>query len=151
MEKLSGKRLANFADEQLFQPLGINNYKWEHSKDGVTYGVFGLHLVPRDFEKLGQLLLQNGVWNGEQLIHPAYLNQALSHQVNIDLNDQSYGYYFWLNLTQGTFEANGHGGQYLFVAPDKNLVVVYTAWPYTNGNLQGEAKQLIQRVYNACY
>lgn len=72
MEKLSGKRLANFADEQLFQPLGINNYKWEHSKDGVTYGAFGLHLVPRDFGKLGQLLLQNGVWNGEQLIQRVY-------------------------------------------------------------------------------
>lgn len=48
------------------------------------------------------------------------------------------------------FAANGHGGQYLFVAPDKNLVVVYTAWPYTKNDMQDRAMQLIEPIYKAC-
>lgn len=150
IEVVSGKSLQQFADATLFKKLGITNYLWEQAKDGTTFGAFSLFVTPRDLGKIGQLLLQNGQWNNEQLIDTNYLQMALSHQVNINLGDESYGYYFWLDPEKNTFSANGHGGQYLYVAPDKNLVVVYTAWPYTNGDLQGKAMELIDRIWAAC-
>lgn len=150
IEVIYGENAERFANKYLFKKLGIENYKWEQAKDGTTYGAFALHLTARDQGKIGQLLLNNGNWKGEQIINENYLQLATSHQVYIDLTGDSYGYYFWLYPEMSAFAANGHGGQYLFIAPDKNLVVVYTAWPYTNGNMQDRAMQLIEPIYKAC-
>ena len=150
IEIKSGKNLADFADKHVFQKLGITHWQWEAAKDGTTFGAFSLFLTARDFGKIGQLLLQNGAWDNEQIVDATYLQSAVSEHVTIDLNDKPYGYYFWLYPQWNAFAAQGHGGQFLFVAPDKNLVVVYTSWPYTDYDLWGDGEELMSIIYESC-
>jgi CubicO group peptidase (beta-lactamase class C family) len=149
IEIKTGKRMSNYADEKLFTPLNIHNWQWESAKDGTTYGAFSLYLTPRDFGKIGQLLLNNGKWNGITLIDSAYLASAESQHVLANSNNGPYGYYFWIFPGKG-YCALGHGGQILFVAPEKKLVMVYTAWPYTSGEFFDDHTELINLVYDSC-
>lgn len=151
IEEKSGQTLSQFAQSVFLSKMGIYNWQWEAAKDGTDFGAFSLYLTARDLAKIGRLILQRGQWQGEQLVDSSYLREALSHQVNIDLNDQPYGYYFWLYPEWNAYAALGHGGQFLFVAPDKDLVVVYLAWPYTAPELWGDSKQLMQRVLDSCH
>jgi CubicO group peptidase (beta-lactamase class C family) len=150
IEVKSGKSLAEFADENLFQRIGIESWKWEAAHDGTTFGAFSLFLKPRDLGRLGQLLLQNGMWENEQIIDSSYLNAAVSRQVYSNLNNHPYGYYFWLYPEWNGFAGRGHGGQFLFIAPGKDLVIVYTAWPYTGSSLWDDHEQLISLIYQSC-
>jgi CubicO group peptidase (beta-lactamase class C family) len=150
IEKQSGKSLANFANEHVFQKLGITNWQWESAKDGTTFGAFSLFLTARDLGKLGQLLLQNGKWENQQIVDSTYLKSAVSQHVYNDLNNKPYGYYFWIYPQWNAYAAWGHGGQFLFVAPDKNLVVVYTAWPYTGYDLWDDGEELMSIIYESC-
>jgi CubicO group peptidase (beta-lactamase class C family) len=150
IEVKSGKSLAEFADENVFQKMGIDNWQWEAAKDGSNFGAFSLFLKPRDLGKIGQLLLNEGAWNNKQLIDSSFLKAAVSHQVNSNLNNQAYGYYLWLYPKWNAFAGIGHGGQFIFVAPDKNLVVVYTAWPYTGYDLWDDGEELMSIIYESC-
>jgi CubicO group peptidase (beta-lactamase class C family) len=149
IEIRTGKKLSAYAEEKLFTPLNIHQWKWEAAKDGTTYGAFSLYLTPRDFGKIGQLLLNKGKWNGTAIIDSAYLSTAVSHQVLSNFDNNPYGYYFWVFPGKG-FYAHGHGGQILFVAPDKDLVMVYTAWPYTSGDYFDDHIELINLIYESC-
>lgn len=132
IEIKTGMTEEAYARENLFKPLNITDWQWESAHDGTTYGAFSLYLKPRDFAKVGQLLLQNGVWKNKQIISSGYLNKATSHLVNSNNGNNPYGYYFWIDKNHNGFYAHGHGGQILLVVPDKNLVLLYTAWPYTS-------------------
>ena len=150
IEIKSGKSLADFANEHVFQKLGITNWQWESAIDGTTFGAFSLFLTARDLGKIGQLLLQNGTWENEQIVDASYLQSAVSKHVSSDLNDKPYGYYFWVYPQWNAYAALGHGGQFLFVAPDKNLVIVYTAWPYTGYDLWDDGEELMSIIYESC-
>jgi CubicO group peptidase (beta-lactamase class C family) len=149
--KLVGKSEAQYANEKLFTPLNIKDWYWESAHDGVTYGAFGLYLKPRDFAKIGLLLLQNGVWNGHRIIDSAYLEEATKTQVISNYNNLPYGYYFWVHPELKGFSAEGHGGQFLLVIPKKQLIVVYTAWPYTSPLLWDDGQELMKIIANSCY
>lgn len=150
IETFSNQQAASFAKKHLFEPLGIKDWKWEFSSDGVTYGAFSLFLKPRDLGKIGQLLIQNGTWNNQPIIAPDYLDEATSIQAISNYNDQPYGYYFWIYPEWNAFAALGHGGQFVFMAPEKNLVVVYTAWPYTHSQLWDDEKVLMELIIQSC-
>lgn len=150
IEKKTGMSLSEYADTNLFTPLNISNWKWESAKDGTTYGAFSLFLKPRDFGKIGQLLLQNGKWNNHTLIDSTYLFQASSIHVSANYSSEPYGYYFWILPSYNGYAAVGHGGQFLFVVPEKQLVVVYTAWPYTSGNFFDQRNDLMNLIVNSC-
>jgi CubicO group peptidase (beta-lactamase class C family) len=149
IEVRTGKKLDEYADEKLFTPLNIHNWQWETANDGTTYGAFSLYLTPRDFGKIGQLLLSGGKWNGVTLIDSLYLASAVKQHVLANRNNDPYGYYFWVFPGKGYF-AHGHGGQILFVAPDKNLVMVYTAWPYTSAEFFDDHVELINLILDSC-
>ncbi len=68
IEVKSGKTESEYAGEKLFGPLNISEWQWESANDGTTFGAFSLYLKPRDFAKIGQLLLQNGKWGEKQII-----------------------------------------------------------------------------------
>jgi CubicO group peptidase (beta-lactamase class C family) len=144
------KPLSEFSKEVLFDPLGIKDWKWENSKDGTTFGAFSLFLKPRDLGKIGQLLLQNGVWKGNQIIAQDYLSYATSMQTTANLDGRPYGYYFWILPEYNAFYALGHGGQFILVAPNQDLVVVYTAWPYTSGKFWDNPMDLIKPIIESC-
>lgn len=150
IEIKTGKSLADFANDNVFQKLGISNWRWESAKDGTTFGAFSLFITPRDLGKIGQLLVQNGTWDNERLVDSIYLQKAVSKQVYSDLNNKPYGYYFWIYPHLNAYAALGHGGQFMFVAPDKNLVVVYTAWPYTGYELWDDHEELMFKIHDSC-
>lgn len=150
IQKATGSKLADYTAQKLFEPLGIKDFLWESSKDGINYGAFSLYLKPRDFLKTGQLLLQNGVWEGTQIIDSTFLNEATKIQGAGNFNNMPYGLYFWIMPSHGAYMAEGHGGQFLLVCPDKNLCIVYTAFPYTNSMFFDEQTELIDLIYSSC-
>jgi CubicO group peptidase (beta-lactamase class C family) len=125
-------------------------WKWETAKDGTTFGAFSLYLKPRDFGKIGQLLLQNGKWNNQDIIDSTYLTEATGIKVSANFNNEPYGYYFWILPAFEGYAAVGHGGQFLLVIPTQKLVVVYTAWPYTSGDFFDQGSELMKLVINSC-
>jgi len=150
IEEKTGKTLGDYANDKLFSPLNIKDWKWEASKDNTTFGAFSLFLKPRDFGKIGQLLLQNGIWNNDTIIHNGYLSEATSTLTSANFNSEPYGYYFWILPAYNAYCALGHGGQFLLVVPDKNLVAVYTAFPYTNEQFWDERNELMNLIIESC-
>ena len=126
IQRKYGRPMSDFADEFLFKPLGITDWQWESANDGISFGGSNMYLKPRDMAKIGQLLLQRGKWQGRQIVESAWIAEAARTQVW----ETGYGYYFWILEDLGAFAALGHGGQSIIVVPNKNLVVVVTAWPY---------------------
>jgi CubicO group peptidase (beta-lactamase class C family) len=72
-----------------------------------------------------------GAWQGSQIVPASWL--GISTQDHVEVYDEPYGYYWWIRdqVTSGTFSADGHGGQYIHVIPEHELVCVQTALPYT--------------------
>lgn len=150
VQKRYGKAFSEFANQYLFQPLGISGFKWEASHDGNTFGAFSLFIKPRDAAKFGQLLLQNGEWEGQQLVDSAWIAEATQPIVNSGLSGAPYGYYFWIYPAYGAYAADGHGGQRIMVFPDKDLVIVYTAWGYTSGDFFDHFNELADLISKSC-
>ena len=117
-----------FGEKALFEPLGFATLEWEVDTDGVTAAGRGLYIRPRDMAKLGQLYLDDGVWNGERLISADYIAQSTQNYVP-DTTEPVYGYLWWLGNTLGypAYTALGYGGQNIFIVPDLDLTVVITS------------------------
>jgi CubicO group peptidase (beta-lactamase class C family) len=145
-----GRPLSSFADEFLFKPLGITDWKWESANDGITFGAFSIFLKPRDVAKFGQLLLQNGKWGNRQVVDSSWIAEATKPVVTMYSPGSSYGYYFWVFPAYGGYAAVGHGGQFIFVVPSKKLVVIYTAWPYTSGDMFDNFNELADLILKSC-
>ena len=145
VQRVTGENLVDYLYPRLFRPLGINNVHWDESPTGVKTGGWGLYLKTEDLAKLGQLLLQGGVWEGKQIVPAEWVKEMSSAQVpcvpagkNSDmlpqmLKDvkksdwlQGYGFQMW-RCRHNAFRADGANGQYIIVIPDKNAVIVTTA------------------------
>lgn len=131
LEEVVGRPLPEYADEHLFGPLGIDARRWEAMPDGRVNGGAGIDLRPRDLARLGQLLLQEGL-SGDQPVLPASwvaLATAPAYDWSSSsgpITDLGYGYLWWVDRTRDAFLAWGYGGQFVYVAPSRNLVVVTT-------------------------
>ncbi|HEY1961564.1 MAG TPA: serine hydrolase [Rhizomicrobium sp.] len=130
LSRKTGESAAQFAQRELFQPLGIQNVEWPTDGDGVSHGFADLKLQPRDMAKLGYLWLHHGIWEDRQLVPASYLDAALSPHADVNVGVK-YGYGIWLypNGRAGgpaDFEANGNGGQRIAVIPSKDVVMVVT-------------------------
>jgi len=136
---------VEFAEQNLFEPLGITNYYWSRNKDKTPYGGFGLFLTPRDLAKTGQMLLDNGVWKNKRVLSEEWIKEATTPKTKI--NGYDYGYYFW--ITKDYYWTWGHRGQYIFVVPDKDLVMVITSEQFAGNDLGtsiGEATYLVDKI-----
>jgi CubicO group peptidase (beta-lactamase class C family) len=136
LTRLSGSTELELAEQTLFPALGIDNYYWEPWPDGVTLGAAGLLLIPRDLAKLGQMVLDGGVWKGERVVSEEWLSVSTAEKVQSDVKNPAggffpYGYYWWIVPDVG-FAAEGHGGQIILVVPERNMVLVQTAYPYAS-------------------
>ena len=154
LAEAAGQSLPAFADAQLFGPLGITQRQWEDLGDGYVNGGAGLDLRGRDLLRLGQLLLQGGRSGDEVIVPEDWIaaSTATTFALNTTLGAQSgvgYGYLWW------TADANpararfgwGYGGQFVYVAPDLDLVVVATTdWRLLPPELP--AGELARRVFN---
>jgi CubicO group peptidase (beta-lactamase class C family) len=138
LQKRMGQTLASFADTNLLRPLGITSYIWTAAPDGLTFGAYGLYLRPRDLLKIGQVMLNGGQWHGQQLVPAEWVIESTSVKSTPPASAQpasmhfDYGYYWWLIPDRGVYSADGHGGQYVYIVPSKDLVIVFTAEPDTS-------------------
>ena len=161
VQQVTGEKVVDYLDARLFQPLHIDKPKWEESPQGINCGGWGLYLKTEDLAKMGQLLLQNGEWNGHQIIPAEWVAEMSKKQVeSINLGTrmedaaakgltketsdwmQGYGYQMW-RCRPGCFRADGARGQYIIVVPDKNAVIAITS---DNGDLQGELNLVWERI-----
>jgi CubicO group peptidase (beta-lactamase class C family) len=123
-----GVNVADFADKNLFSPLGISNkqYIWAPGTDGIPNGSHGLYIRTRDFAKLGYLMLKGGYWEQKQLIPQKWIEESTSKQMKMTWGGMVADYYGYQWYIQPFgFNALGYGGQYLFVIPKHELVVVF--------------------------
>ena len=116
--------LVHYLMPRMFAPMGIQLPTWENDPNGQTFGAGGLFLTIDELHLFGQLLLQNGEWNGKQLIPAEWVKEATSKQVEND--SEGYGYLFWAG-PEGSFRADGKYGQFVILMRDKNAVVTVTA------------------------
>jgi CubicO group peptidase (beta-lactamase class C family) len=134
--RVSGESIYEFLKKRLFDPIGISGVIWEKDNDGYNMGNGGSHMKTSDLAKMGLFLLNKGNWNGQQLLDPAWIEDASSIHIyqkpeltpeeiaNAD-NDaaQGYGYQTWMGRHH-TFRAIGAQNQLIMVIPDYDMVVV---------------------------
>ena len=129
LQKATGQTAFDFARTHLFAPMGMDSVRWRADPQGVTDGGNGISMTARDAAKFGQLYLDGGVWKGQQLIPADWVAQSVATQAGGSPGTGTYGYSWWLKSFSGyeVYYAMGHGGQYIFVAPELNLVAVITS------------------------
>jgi len=128
---VTGKPADKYAEQTLFKQLGIKKFWWERANGQIHTGG-GLFMRPRDIMKLGQLVLDEGKWNGEQVISKSWISESTAYRLPIsELNKQAgYGYQWWRGTCTidkkilPVIYAAGYGGQVLYIVPDLNLVVL---------------------------
>jgi len=148
------KPLEIYMNEKLFAPLGITNYisNTDDTK-AIPYFGGGLYLTPRDMLKFGQLFLNKGKWKGKQIISENWVEESFKKHVQLqDVRDKNkYGYLWWHDtyIINGkaikSIEARGAGGQFIFIIPELESVVVITAGNYRNR--KGNQSREILRDY----
>jgi CubicO group peptidase (beta-lactamase class C family) len=123
--KTTGQSVYDFAQENLFLPLGLDKVTWVAGKDGIHYGGVQLYMTPREMAMIGQLCIQNGRWKGQQLVSEEWMNLSTQGHTYFHHENGPYGYHWWVNPLG--YSAQGYGGQYIYVLPHQNTVVVFTA------------------------
>jgi len=128
----TGKTIEEMAVEHFFKPMGIERYKFRTLGTGLTNPIDNMELRSRDMLKLGLLTLNGGVWNGKQLLNKAYIDEATTAHAVVN-KTEAYGYFWWVNRINVNGKscevktAFGAGGQMIYVIPELDLVVVFTA------------------------
>ena len=136
---------------QLFEPLDMDSVECTTDPQGISDGGNGFAMNVYDMAKIGELFLNNGVWKGEQIISEEWVRQSTTLQFDRSSGSADYGYQWWVrtfgNQNYDAYFAQGHWGQYIFVVPDLELVVVFTS------HYEGDTSiywQLMNDIVNAC-
>ncbi len=136
LQQKTGMDARTYANQVLFTPLGIapvEEKDWAADPQGVTNGIAGLYLTPRELAKYGFLYLQHGQWDGKQIVSEKWVEASTSEQAYIGQDpyvnglDRRFGYMFSVFPEQKYYGYLGMAGQELLVIPEKNMVVVFTA------------------------
>jgi CubicO group peptidase (beta-lactamase class C family) len=141
--RASGMTLEEFADVYLFEPLGIERFEWAYSPNGRAWMGGGAEMIPREMAKIGKLMVDGGVWNGERVLSEAWIERSTTKQGEYRAG-VDYGFLWQRGETfvgsekVTAYWASGNGGQLIFVFPDRDLVAVFTAGNY-NDPLAGQA------------
>lgn len=127
ISETTGMSALDFAKENLFTPLGIHNVSWNEDGEGLNMGWTDIALYPHDMAKFGFLFLNEGQWNGKQIISVEWVrNSHEPHTITINKIQPNYGYQWWVNPDLGFYNASGAGGNYIIIIPEQDLVVVFT-------------------------
>lgn len=119
----------SFANQYLFRPMNIRVGGWDRDPQGYYMGGNNLALTPRDLLKIGQMMLNGGSWNGEQIVSQQWVQDSFGSYTRSNFNPYDYGYMWW-NRPVGKYQvyfAWGFGGQYIFMIPELNATVVMTS------------------------
>jgi CubicO group peptidase (beta-lactamase class C family) len=150
----TGQTTLDFLKPRVFEPLGIENPRWDRSPEGNSLGGTGLYLCTEDIAKFGLLYLQKGMWNARQLIPREWIEQATSKQIPNEAEShakigidwrQGYCFQFW-RCTHNAFRGDGRDGQLCVVIPDKDAVIAVTA---ETNSFQDEMNAIWDHLYPA--
>lgn len=134
VQRATGLPIVEYLQPRLFDKLGVSAPYWAKSPDGVCTGGWGLNLSTESIAKFGQLLLQDGVWEGQRVLPDFFVKTACARLMQNDNGKpdpksdwaQGYGYQFW-QCVGGFFRGDGMAGQLMLVIPDKDAVIAVTA------------------------
>ena len=129
VNRTTGIPTQSYADTRLFQPLGISDYEWELDPQGVAAGCSGLSITPRDMAKFGFLYLNNGTWDGEQIVPSTWVSASTQVQAPGETGTPGhyYGFQWWIDPSIDAYNAYGANGQIIWVQPENDLIVVFTS------------------------
>lgn len=151
IEKASGQSLAAFAQAHLEQPLGIREVTWNRSPLGIGIGGGGTRYRSRDIARFGELLLRGGRWHGHQVLPARWVQEMLTVRVQAREN-ADYGYQIWrMPFAVGdrqypSWAMSGNGGNYVFIQPELELVVVITSSAYNQREAHPNSQALYQLI-----
>lgn len=123
IQKTTNMKTLGFARKYLFGPLGITDIKWRTSPQGIDIGWGEMWLTPHDMAKIGWLYLNRGQWDGKQIVPAAWVEASTQGHISSTLFPR-YGYQWWVDTSY--YMAVGYKGQFIYVVPEKNMVVVFT-------------------------
>jgi CubicO group peptidase (beta-lactamase class C family) len=137
VQKVTGQREIEYLRPRLFEPLGIEHMDWESGPNGTNTGGWGLRLKTEDIAKFAELYLQNGMWNGKQLVPKEWVQEATTFKIDQapdsaqskkDSSDwmQGYCYQFW-RCRHNAFRGDGAFGQFAIVIPGQDAAIAITA------------------------
>jgi CubicO group peptidase (beta-lactamase class C family) len=129
MSEVTGVSIKQFAEENLFNQLGIGDRIWHVDKQGYHYAGSGLSLTPNDMINFGNLFLNRGMYNGHQIINSDWIDLSTCQKIATQTPSpygSDYGYYWWLDDMIDFYFASGYGGQFIVVVPNIEAVIVAT-------------------------
>lgn len=141
IRKTTGLRADNFAEQYLLSPLGITDFWWKELPNDICYTAGDMKLRPRDMAKFGNMYLNNGSWNGKQIISTEWIETSTQPFIRQNPFWEA-GYLWWLHTYEvnynqiRVFSARGWGGQRITVVPSLDIVVVFTAGYYDEPDLE---------------
>ena len=135
VQKVTGKKLTEYLQERVFSHMNVTEWAWEESPEGVNTGGWGVHMQPESLAKFGQLILDEGRWEGKQLVPAEWIREMCKKQQ--ETGREVYGYHIWhCGGHDGAVRADGALGQYVISILDKDMVVVMTEATLGNGRDQ---------------
>ena len=150
IKKISGKSAAEFGAQHLFDRMGITDIEWPTDSRGDNFGGWGMSLKPRDMAKIGYLYLKKGMWEGKQLIPKEFVRNSIIRHIGGGIPMFTpYGYQWWVTNETGynAFFAGGYGGQFIYVIPTLEMIVVITADPNVPSPPSNEQIRSIIRTF----
>lgn len=155
-ERVTGKELFAAFAERVAVPLGLEdfslaNLRFEHGPES-RHPVYKMRLSARDLVRIGQLYLQNGMWQGRRIVPEAWVHESVKPHVDLG-GGRGYGYLWWsaeagapgdrLHADVPLYYASGLGGQYIIVLPEHDLVVVHRAANVDHGIDHGRMGEIL--------
>jgi CubicO group peptidase (beta-lactamase class C family) len=134
IQETTGMQASDFAEKHLFGPLGIYDVAWPANPQGITIGYANLRMKTHDMAKIGYLYLNEGHWDGAQIVPADWVEASTRKHISVPSQD-GYGYQWWIR-SDGLYMARGYAGQYIFVVPEREMVVAITS------NLDREGMQV---------
>lgn len=140
LSETTGLKMLDFANEFLFSPLEIGKRRWNVDNRGYNMGGIGLILTVKDMLKIGGLILNDGFYNGQQIISKEWIIESTTAHANAPgyiPYSAKYGYYWWTGkiLDQSYILAMGYGGQFIFIFKELNLVIATLSSYLNNSNI----------------
>jgi hypothetical protein len=154
IRKSTGQHIDKYAEKYLFGPLGIRNYHWKKTPTGHPDTEGGLYLEAEDLARIGQLYLNDGVWNGKRILPAGWAKEATARlvaNISANANAPGYGYQWWRYDRRGAdvWAGNGFGGQFIIVLPAHSIVAVTNSWNVFGTPAAGVLRPMIDAVLDA--
>lgn len=158
--RATGKGLEGFARKNLFEPLNIQRFDWQKDRAGQTKGQGNLFLTALDFARIGELVLNDGVYKGQQIVSSEWIKQSLKPWVDVsesESNANGYGYYWFHQDYQfndrsiEVYFASGNGGNKIYLVPEFDMVVSIMSQAYGQGRGQRRSEEILKTIISTPY